>query len=330
MRPVSFSDKGRKRGTGILLVAPHKGHYNFSMTVQMEKVNYGGWPQCIRLANQNIELIATTDIGPRVIRFGFKGGPNLFRETPDVGKTGGDTWRNYGGHRLWHAPEIRPRSYIPDNDPIAHEWNGKTLKLIQPVEVPTGIQKEIELTLDPGRDSVRVLHRLTNKGLWPVELAPWALTVMQGPGRAILPQEPPGTELLPVRPMAVWGYLNMTDARWKWGEKFIQLRSDPSATTAQKIGMGSTVGWAAYYRDGQVFLKRFPFDAGAKYPDFGCNVECFTRGEMIEVESLGPLTNVAPNTAVEHEEHWYLGKATLGESDGEIEAALAPLLRQCQ
>ncbi len=298
------------------------------MTVQMQKVSYGGWPQCIRLANQNIELIATTDVGPRIIRFGFIGGPNLFKEFADVGKTGGDAWRNYGGHRLWHAPEAKPRSYAPDNGPIEHQWHGTTLKLIQPIETATGIQKEIEVTMDEQRNSVAMRHWLANKNPWPVELAPWALTVMQGPGRAILPQEPPSNELLPVRPMGLWGYTNMADPRWKWGAKFIQLSCDPAATAPQKFGLGNTQGWAAYYRDGQVFLKRFAFDPAASYPDFGCNFECYTRGDMLEVESLGPLSRLAPNDSVAHDERWYLSKTQIGESDQEIEAALAPLLRQ--
>jgi len=298
------------------------------MTVQMQKVPYGGWPRCIRLANQNIELIATTDIGPRIIRLGFVGGPNLFKEFADVGKTGGDVWRNYGGHRLWHAPEVKPRSYAPDNGPIEHQWDGSILKLIQPTEAATGIQKEIEVTLDAQRDTVAVRHRLTNKNPWPVELAPWALTVMQGPGRAILPQEPSSNELLPVRSVGLWGYTNMADPRWKWGAKFIQLVCDPAATAPQKFGLGNRQGWAAYYRDGQVFLKRFAFDPAAAYPDFGCNVECYTRGDMLEVESLGPLTKLAPDASVEHLERWHLCKAQFGESDHEIEAELAPLLSQ--
>ncbi len=298
------------------------------MTVQMQKVAYGGWPRCIRLANQNIELIATTDIGPRIIRFGFVGGPNLFKEFAEVGKTGGDAWRSYGGHRLWHAPEVMPRSYAPDNGPIEHQWDGATLKLIQPTETATGIQKEIKVTLDAQRNSVTVRHQLANKNPWPVELAPWALTVMQGPGRAILPQEPSSNELLPIRPVALWGYTNMADPRWKWGAKFIQLGCDPAATTAQKVGLGNKQGWAAYYRDGQVFLKRVAFDPAAAYPDFGCNVECYTNGDMLEVESLGPLTKLAPNATVEHVERWYLCRAKIGESDHEIEVAMAPLLRQ--
>jgi hypothetical protein len=298
------------------------------MTVQMQTVSFGGWPRCIRLANQHIELIATTDIGPRIIRFGFVDGPNLFKEFADVGKTGGDVWRIYGGHRLWHAPEVKPRTYAPDNGPIEHQWDGATLKLIQPAETATGIQKEIEVTLDAQRNSVAVRHRLANKNPWPLELAPWALTVMQGPGRAILPQEPPSNELLPVRPVGLWGYTNMADPRWKWGAKFIQLGCDPAATTPQKVGLGNRQGWAAYYRDGQVFLKRFAFDPAAAYPDFGCNAECYTNGDMLEVESLGPLTKLAPNATVEHIERWYLCEAQIGESDHEIEATMAPLLRQ--
>ena len=298
------------------------------MTVQMQKVSYGGWPGCIRLANQNIELIATTDVGPRIIRLAFQGAPNLFKEFADVGKTGGDTWHNYGGHRLWHAPEAKPRSYAPDNGPIEHQWDGATLKLIQPIETTTGIQKQIDLTLDARHDMVTVRHQLANKNAWTVELAPWALTVMHGPGRAILPQEPPSSDLLPVRPVGLWGYTNMADARWKWGAKFIQLRCDPAATAPQKIGLGNKQGWAAYCREGQVLLKRFAYDPAATYPDFGCNVECYTRGDMLELESLGALTKLAPNTTVEHIERWYLYKAEIGESDSDIESGLMPLLRQ--
>jgi hypothetical protein len=298
------------------------------MTVQMQKISYGGWPRCIRLANQNIELIATTDVGPRIIRFGFVGAPNLFKEFPEVGQTGGDAWRNYGGHRLWHAPEVMPRTYAPDNDPIDHQWDGATLKLIQPTETATGIQKQIEVTLDAKSDNVTVRHQLANKNPWRVELAPWALTVMQGPGRAILPQEPFSDALLPVRPLGLWGYTNMTDPRWRWGAKFIQLNCDPAAATPQKFGLGNKQGWAAYYRDGQVFLKRVAFDPAAAYPDFGCNIECYTNGDMLEVESLGPLIKLAPNATVEHVERWFLCKATIGDSDNEIESAMAPLLKQ--
>ena len=85
----------------------------------MEVVEFGGWPNCIRLSNERMELIATTDVGPRIIRLGFVGGQNLFKTFDEtLGQTGGDEWHSYGGHRLWVAPEDRNRTYAPDNAPV--------------------------------------------------------------------------------------------------------------------------------------------------------------------------------------------------------------------
>jgi hypothetical protein len=67
----------------------------------MQIINYAGWERCVRLSNGIVELVATMDVGPRIIRFGFIGGDNEFKEYPEMlGKTGGDEWRIYGGHRL--------------------------------------------------------------------------------------------------------------------------------------------------------------------------------------------------------------------------------------
>jgi hypothetical protein len=297
----------------------------------METIAYGGWPNCLRLGNDQLELIATTDVGPRVIRLGFLGGPNLFKEWKDqLGKTGGDEWRIYGGHRLWHAPEVAPRTYTPDNTPIKHLWDGRKLTLIQPVESGTGIAKVIGLALDPRENHVTVRHRLVNHNPWAVELAPWALSVMQGPGRVILPHEPPRPHselLLPVRSLALWGYTDMSDPRWTWGQKFIQLRSDPQIQTAQKLGVMNTPGWAAYAGQGAVFLKRFGYDARATYPDFGANTETYTNGDMLEVETLGPLARLAPQAAVEHVEHWFIYKLEVDKTETDIEQKVLPLVQ---
>ncbi len=302
---------------------------NENSPARMRKINYGGWPNCIELSNGQIDLIATTDVGPRIIRLGFAHGKNLFKEFPEhMGKTGGDKWTSYGGHRFWHAPEIMPRSYAPDNSPIEHQWDGRMLKLIQPVEASTGLQKEIEITLDGTRNRVTVLHRLTNKNPWAIEAAPWALSVMEGPGRGIFPQEPFAKELLPVRPMALWGYTDMRDARWIWGTKYIQLRCDPAAKTAQKIGMANSLGWAAYCQNDEVFIKRFSHDAKATYPDFGCNTETYTSGDMLEVESLGPLAKLESGGKAEHAESWFLFKAKIAEDEAALERDLGPLVQQ--
>lgn len=311
----------------LLLLA---GTTGIGAEIVMEKVEYGGWPNCVKIANAEMELIVTTDVGPRVIRIGFVGEQNLFKDFEDMlGKAGGDQWRIYGGHRLWHAPEVKPRTYAPDNSPVEYEWSGSTLRITQPTEPSTGIQKQMEITVDGERNHVRVLHRLINRNQWGIELAPWALSVMAPGGRVILPQEPyisHQDKVLPARPLVLWNYTNMSDPRWTWGAKFVQLRQDPENSAPQKAGIGNSLGWAAYTLNGDVFIKKFPFVEDAAYPDGGCNNEVFTNESMLEVESVGALTELAPEGSVEHIEDWYLYKADVGDTDADIEKALMPLV----
>ena len=67
----------------------------------MEKINYLGLPNCRLLTDGKVELIVTTDTGPRIMRFGFPGGKNMLGEWPDkkaVTKLG--EFRLWGSERL--------------------------------------------------------------------------------------------------------------------------------------------------------------------------------------------------------------------------------------
>lgn len=297
-----------------------------------EKFNFGGWKNCIRMTDGEVEIVVTTDVGPRIVRFGFVGDQNLFREfKQQQGKTGGGKWLIYGGHRLWHAPEEKLRTYFPDNNPVDYNWNGKTLKLIQSIEATTGIQKEMEINLGSNNNNVRILHRLINKNLWGIEIAPWALSVMAQGGRVIIPQEPYGSgeeNLLPVRSLVLWSYTEMKDPRFIWGTKFIQVKQNPDAKTYQKIGVLNTLGWAAYYLNGQLFVKRYNYNPEARYPDFGVNTEIYTNPEILEVETLGGMEKVPPGGSVEHVENWFLFKTVLDEDEESLENELIPLIRK--
>ena len=276
----------------------------------LDRESYRGWRNCYRMSNGVVDLLVTTDVGPRILRFGFVGDDNELKEYEEMmGRTGGDEWRIYGGHRLWHAPESRPRTYYPDNSPVELEQHAGFVRLIQPTETTTGIQKEMDLRLSPGEARVDVTHRLRNTNAWAVELAPWALSVMAPGGKAVVPLPPRAAHeesLLPTGVIAIWAYTDMADRRWTWGKRYVILAQDESAVGPQKAGFMCPDGWAAYARNGHLFVKRFEHVEGGRYPDFGCSVELFTDAEMLELETLAPLTLLPPGSAVEHAEHWSL------------------------
>ncbi|MPY88318.1 MAG: hypothetical protein GEU99_10365 [Luteitalea sp.] len=305
--------------------------------VKAEKVScLGDLPNCLRMTNGDVEVVVTTDIGPRVIRYAFVGGDNILGEMPvELDEKSRQEWQAWGGHRLWLAPEAKPWSYAPDNEPIEHELEGtRTIRLMRGVEAETGMEKEIVVTLDERGSGVTLTHRLTNRSAKTLDVAAWALTIMNGGGRTILPQEPfksHDDELLPVRPVALWGYTNLADPRWSVGAKFLQLSTDSTITEPQKIGIGNKQGWAAYLREATLFIKRFDYQDGAKYPDFGSNTEVFTSANFIEVETLGPLRRLEPGQSLDHVERWYLFKdVSFGQDEDSIESALTPLLEQAK
>jgi hypothetical protein len=293
---------------------------------------YAGWRTCWRLFSDTIEAIVTGEVGPRVIRFGFVGGENEFKEFDDqVGRTGGSDWRSYGGHRLWHAPEVNPRTYAADNEPVRMEHRGAWTGFIPPVERENGIGKEMWIRLLPaaaGEGRLVIRHVLRNHGPWAMRLAPWAITVMAPGGTAVVPLPPRGpheANLVPTSSMALWAYTDISDPRWSWLRTCVLLRQDPGAASYQKIGLRVSDGWAAYARAGHLLVKGFVHRAGARYPDLGCNVECFTNADMLELETLGPLVNLEPGCSVEHGESWTLWRdVPVPASSADVEEQIVP------
>jgi hypothetical protein len=298
----------------------------------MEKVNYLSQPNCFWLSNEIVDAIVATDIGPRILRYGFLGGENILGEFPDLKVTSElGEWTAYGGHRLWTAPEVMPRTYSPDSLPVDFQIDGdRSIRLLQPVEPRTGIQKEMRVMLDEEGSRLTVNHKVTNRNLWEVELAPWAITIMRYGGVTILPQEPYRSHedyLLPARPMTLWHYTDLSDSRWTFGEKYIRLRTDDTMDAPQKIGIANKHGWAGYWRNQTLFIKRVLYQEGAHYPDYGSNVETYTAGSFLEVETLGPLERLQPGQSAEHTEIWSLhANVEIGNSEASLEAALAPIV----
>src|SRR5204863_5732131 len=173
----------------ITLVASTAG-----AAVKVEKIAWRGWSNCYRVSNGSVELIVTGDVGPRIIRFGFVGGQNLFKEFADqMGKTGEEKFQLRGGDRVWKAPEDPVATWAPDNVPVEITPTAAGLVARAPIEPLTNLQKEIEISMSPSGTSVTVSHRITNHSLFALEFAPWVLTMMAPGGTEITGFPPRGT-----------------------------------------------------------------------------------------------------------------------------------------
>lgn len=302
----------------------------------MEIVRYKGWQRNIRLTGKQIELIATLDVGPRIIHLAVPGGKNVMKNYPDMmGKTGEREWQIRGGHRLWFAPEHPVKTYFPDNGPVRLKKLPRRggIRLVPAPETSNGIQKEIDIVLHPRRPHVRLVHRIRNVGRKAVQLAPWALTVMARGGTAVIGLPKRGRhprDLLPNQHLVLWPYTDLGDSRLTMGTRAILLRQTAKATP-QKFGLANPEGWAAYAVHRCLFIKRFAYDPKATYPDAGCNTELFTNADMLEIESLGPLVTLAPGKKVQHVEDWYLLAAVPPvTNEAAVDKHVRPLLRKAR
>jgi hypothetical protein len=76
-------------------------------------------------------------------------------------------------------------------------------------------------------------------------------------------------------------------------------------------------------------VKTFKLDLTAEYPDLGCTVETFTNKDMLEIETLGPLTKLEPGQQIEHVETWHLLRDVLvPENDEDVDQKVLPRLNK--
>lgn len=262
--------------------------------------------ECTALENDHLSLLVTQSVGPRIISLRLKGGKNLFAELPDfvTKRPDGRDFHFRGGHRLWHAPESMPRTYALDDDPVEIIRTGNSLLVTQQMEAETGIEKSMRISLTGDKAQVIIQHMLTNRGVWSIECAPWAITQFKTGGVAILPQSREQIDLLPNRSLALWSYTNIASPHVTWGNEYVLLRAEIQPPF--KVGFPNPRGWLAYWLDGTLFVKRAAYDPQTAYYDFGSSSECYCNSHFLELETLAPIGQLEPGASVIHVETWEL------------------------
>lgn len=306
----------------------------------MQVVEYRGWKNNLLLTNGDVELVATLDIGPRVIAFRLPGGFNVLKNYDSMmGGTGEAEWQIRGGHRFWLAPEDLTRTYFPDNRPVKWEQTGPAAaKLVPPPETEYGVQKEMHLALAEKGTRVTVTLRVTNIGKVPTDLAPWGPTVMAPGGMEIIPLPPkrphPGHVsnakspacYAPNQELILWPYFDFSDRRWTFGNRYLFLRQDVNKGPT-KIGLAHRMGWVAYLNSGVLFVKRFDYREGAVYPDRGTRYQTFSNEDMLEMETVGELRTLQPGASAELVETWELhGTVPEVVTEADVDRVILPLI----
>ncbi len=305
-----------------------------SAQVKIEKTAWQGWANCYRITNGEVEIILTSDIGPRVMRYAFPGGQNfMWEEKATMGKSGEPKWVPRGGHRIWVGPEDVNYTYPPDNGPVRVEVKGSIVVATQPVEKETGIEKQIEIRMDATGTGVTLVHRLKNTGVMPLEFAAWALTMLTPGGVAVTGFPPRGTHpemLAPTNPLVMWAFTDFSDSRWKFLKKYLILRGDPAIKSPQKVGHYNPKTWGAYFLGEDVFVKQYEPGPMERHPDFGTSYQTFTNGEFLEIETMGPLTKVPGGGTLEHVERWALHRKAkpANWTDEELDKVLLGKIKQ--
>lgn len=304
-------------------------------SVVLEKIEFNGWKNCIKLSNSVVEIIITTDVGPRIISYGFVGDKNEFWVCDEhTGLTGGNEWRGYGGSRLWHGPEIGTRCYEPDNISVNWEQIENGIILKQKTEQWTKIRKEMSIVLDNESSHVRFDHKITNESPWDANLCIWVLTLMNSNGICIIaaPKQVigmPPNSVLPIGSIAFWPYTSLTDSRFKMSDKYFVLRHNPDIIQSFKIGMPVFEGWAAYINNNHMFVKYFDYKIGEEYPDFSSSFELYCCEKFTEMETLSPMRKLKNGESLEHYEVWELhNNVSNPKNDKEIDNIILPLIRK--
>lgn len=281
------------------------------MMIETQADFYG---QPMRLwQTEQLQVGVLTQAGPRVVWLSLAGSEqNILAEVPHkTTVTPSGTFHFLGGHRLWHAPETLARTYEPDDQPVDIQVDllVNRITIQQKPESNTHMQKQIEVTLAQDEPSLTVRHQLTNGGVWPVSLAAWGITMLRVGGTAVLPQsstqpqDPDGMQ--PNRHLVLWPYTRWDDPRLQFGAEQIEIGTQP-LPYAGKIGTFSHVGALHYEVDGVRFSKQFKPQPEKPHVDKHTNVQIYVCDEFIELETLSPLTTLAPHETMTHDEVWQL------------------------
>ena len=312
----------------------------------LAKSKYQGW-ETYRLGNGIVSLEVALSLGGRLIQYSL--GPHHFlwanpdlagKRPPASGLGPGGTFLNWGGDKLWPAPQgwdgpdqwPGPPDAVLDGSPYsADKLAGPALRLTSQKDVRSGIQFSRVVTLEDGSSILHVHATMKNIDTKSRSWGIWTVTQLDASSGSGEGYNPDYRGYIPVNPQSHFpsGYKVL------FGEaNNPQFTLDPNhhlllthyERKVGKVALDSREGWVANVdgTHGYVFVQAFQFQPGREYPD-GASVEYWVNGSgkifawrkevempsalcenpnVIETELLSPLESLQPGQSASFDYEW--------------------------
>jgi hypothetical protein len=290
--------------TGIIMIW-------FSTSIAYSDVSqttHHGWDGAYQMSNGDVALVIVPQIGGRIMAYSLTGLDTLFYQNPDeFGKLYPITpepWHNYGGYKVWNAPQDRwgwpPDPWLDFGPCSIQILNPLKVRTVGAPSFQTGIVYTREIEMAESGSRVQIAQTMTNITDHTVEWSVWDVTQLQRPDWIVF-----SLNIQSIFPNGINHHNDKSRESKGWHVEgdwiYINYLEDGG-----KLGADSHVGWIAYAKDNQIYLKTFPVYADQKYPHNGDTVEVYTAEKYIEVEVLSPLVTLGPGKSYTFTEQWYL------------------------
>lgn len=252
-------------------------------------IPYAGWENCIHITNTVFEAVITTDVGPRIVRYGRVGGPNmLWLDEYTAGQTEETkTWRAYGGHSF--DAVVNGESFLPpENSPVAYEL-GKDCVKFHDID-KNGIVKTISVRMCR-RGGLEIKETITNATSELCTVTVNGNTLLHGGGVAALPLREDDAVLC-----------GSVCPEIERGENLAMIEHDESESNGFKLHFGLDELWCGYFSKGNLFIMTSPKmeDAYAN----GVNLSLEATPRRFCMSSYSPEKVLQPGESILHTEVW--------------------------
>jgi len=263
---------------------------------EVKESNYKGW-KTYELSNGLVDVQVAPDIGGRIIQYKLGDFEFLWVNDQLAGKMPPPTglgpkgeWLNYGGDKLWPAPQgwsgenewpgppgpVPNAEGLPNRARIVGEKKGGSveIELIAPKDQYAGIQFSRRIRVQDEAASVSIVSTMTNIDTKPRRWGIWEIAQINCAERKGLSFDKNVTAYCPMNPKSIFpnGFKVLYGAADNPGwqpdleRKIMKVRY---VRQVGKVGLDSVAGWLAVVRgtEGRVLVERFKAFPKDQYPD---------------------------------------------------------------